>query len=95
MVGYYLGSLGELDLVGHILASPTSGSPSPASTNNPFELVKASASEAVFHGLLKPRGDAGFPFPCYQQVLEADFSQLALPANTACVSRVWESHCRF
>lgn len=69
MVGYYLGSLGELKL---------SGSASAAATN--FALLDAHHQE-VFRGPLTPRRDVGFPFPCYQEVLQADFSTFKTPGE--------------
>jgi hypothetical protein len=35
----------------------------------------------VFTGKLTPRHDIGFPFPCYQNVLEADFSNFKTPGE--------------
>ncbi len=60
IVGYFLGSKGELDIA--------------ASTG--FKLVKASDGSVVFTGTLKARAETGYtysPQP-YQKVLEADFS---------------------
>ena len=60
MVGYYLGSLGEL---------PVTGAPS-------FDLRRADDLQIVYSGSLTSRSDFGFtitPTP-YQDVLEADFS---------------------
>jgi hypothetical protein len=82
MVGYYLGSLVELSLpqagnsspgtiaAGKLQAQGAPGAPTDAS----FELLEAKTGKEVFHGRLLPRRDKGFPFPCYQAVLEADFS---------------------
>ena len=81
MVGYYLGNLGELDLS---TSQPASGSMAPTGrpgTNRVFELIRASSSETVFHGELKLRIDRGFPYPCYQQVMEADFSDFKTPGQ--------------
>lgn len=64
-VGYYLGSLGELEL-----ALPLD-----------FSLVDANSGATAFAGALKPRPDKGFesqPLP-YQKVLEADFSDFGTP----------------
>ncbi|HUR56286.1 MAG TPA: glycoside hydrolase family 9 protein, partial [Opitutaceae bacterium] len=61
MVGYYLGSLGELSV--------------PAESG--FELIDSWSGDTVFTGKLVPRRDAGFtysPKP-YQAVLEADFTE--------------------
>jgi hypothetical protein len=67
MVGYYLGSLGELDI----------------STNGGFRIVKASDGSVVFAGALRQRADVGYtytPAP-YQKVYEADFSAFATPGE--------------
>jgi hypothetical protein len=69
MVGYYLGSLGELDL-------PTQGE-----SPGVFRLVEAQTGRRVYEGHLNPRPDRGFPFSCYQKVMEADFSQYKLPGE--------------
>jgi hypothetical protein len=58
MVGFYAGSLGELNLAGV----------------TDFKIVEAASGKEVFSGKLAPRKDVGFPFNCYQSVLEADFS---------------------
>jgi hypothetical protein len=61
MIGFYLGSLGELDCIG--------------AGNQPlFALVDAATGREVYHGHLAARADKGFPFSCYQRVWEADFS---------------------
>ena len=67
MVGYYLGSLGEM--------------PVPASAG--FEVVDAITGATVFQGSLTQRADAGFeysPTP-YQQVYQADFSAFSTPGQ--------------
>lgn len=67
MLGYYLGSLGEMDL---------SASPG-------FKLVDATKGTEVFHGPLTPRTDKGYvygPLP-YQHVLEADFTDFTTPGR--------------
>ena len=69
-VGYYLGSLGELELS----KEPASGAASQNAKPMPFELIDAASGKAVFKASLTPRRDVGFPYDCYQQVLEADFS---------------------
>jgi hypothetical protein len=66
MLGYYLGSLGELntqDLPGK------------------FELIEIKSGKPAFSGGLKPRKDVGYDFPCYQSVLEADFSAFNKPGE--------------
>ena len=60
MVGYYLGTLGELSI-------PTNGG---------FQIVNAQSGAVVFNGVLTRRPDVGYtytPTP-YQSVFEADFS---------------------
>jgi hypothetical protein len=62
MVGYYLGSLGELDMGrdgGNV---------------REFKIVEDTSGKEIFTGQLKTRADRGFPFASYQKVLEADFS---------------------
>lgn len=65
MVGFYLGSLGELDL--------TAASGASSEREIPFKIVDAHTGQSVFQGHLAARGDHGFS--SYQKVLEADFSQ--------------------
>ena len=67
MVGYYLGSLGEMD-VG-------------ADGATQFQILDARSGQEVFQGPLRPRPDQGFPNPCYQQVLEADFTDFKTPGE--------------
>jgi hypothetical protein len=67
MVGYYLGSLGEMDVAGKGAAL--------------FQILDALSGCEVFHGPLRPRPDQGFTFPCYQQVLEADFTDFKTPGE--------------
>jgi len=65
MVGYYLGSLGELE--------PTD--------LHGFNLIDVETGKVVYTGNLKPRPDQGWTYnpPPYQQVLEADFSAFQTP----------------
>src|SRR5579859_1757799 len=77
MVGYYLGSLGELDIQANAIGAATSDSNSVPG----FQIVEASSGRQVFQGNLVLRPDHGFPFPCYQKVLEADFSALKTPGQ--------------
>ncbi|HEX5222071.1 MAG TPA: glycoside hydrolase family 9 protein [Verrucomicrobiae bacterium] len=67
MVGYFLGSLGELD----------------TSTATNFHLMDAKTSAVVFTGDLKPRRDVGFNEspPPYQRVVEADFTSFNTPGE--------------
>lgn len=67
MVGYYLGSLGEMKLDG--FAAKTNAGPM-------FQLLDAKSKQMLFQAPLVPRPDRGFPFECYQQILEADFSSI-------------------
>jgi hypothetical protein len=71
MVGYYLGSLGEMDLL-EALGSGTNQASEAAGT---FKILEAHSNKEVFRGTLTPRHDRGFPFDCYQQVRQADFSE--------------------
>src|SRR5438477_1743519 len=67
MVGYYAGSLGEIDI-------PTSGG---------FKLVDAATGAQVFQGSLVQRRDSGYtytPAP-YQKVYEADFTSFNTPGE--------------
>src|SRR5882724_5807573 len=65
MVGFYAGSLGEMNI------------------NAPavFKIVDAASGKEVFNGSLLSRPDSGFPFACYQGVLEADFSAFKTPGE--------------
>ena len=58
MVGYFLGSLGELDV----------------SAETGFQLIDARTGATVHQGKLTQRRDSGFDYPAYQKVLEADFT---------------------
>ncbi len=67
MIGYYLGSLGELTLT-----PPLS-----------FSLLNVKNGATVYRGSLVPRQDVGYnyaPLP-YQNVLQADFSSLTAPGE--------------
>ena len=79
MVGYYLGSLGEMDLQ-QGLSSGTNGN-HPAAGPLQFKIVDAHSRTEVYRGQLKPRRDQGFAFDCYQKVLEADFSDFKTPGD--------------
>src|SRR5437667_4883295 len=70
MVGYFLGSLGELDV-----STATSTTQNPV-TSNQFQIIDAQSGSEVLKGPLLARRDVGFPFLSYQRVLEADFSGL-------------------
>ena len=63
MIGYFLGSLRELDVPEHA----------------PFEIVGAHDGKVAFRGQLSPRPDRGMPYPWYRQVRAADFSALHTP----------------
>jgi hypothetical protein len=64
-VGYYLGSLGELDMEDGLR----------------FEVRTAEKDSVVFTGTLRRRLETGYdyPVPPYQNVMEADFSPVAAP----------------
>ncbi|HWH70407.1 MAG TPA: glycoside hydrolase family 9 protein, partial [Candidatus Sulfotelmatobacter sp.] len=67
MVGYYAGSLGELDI--------------PAASG--FKLVDANSGQQVYQGTLVARPDSGYtysPTP-YQKVYEADFTSFNTPGE--------------
>ena len=46
-----------------------------------FKIVEAATGKEVFAGKLAHRLDVGFPFECYQQVFEADFSSFKTPGE--------------
>jgi Glycosyl hydrolase family 9/Cellulase N-terminal ig-like domain len=80
MVGYYLGSLGELRLVKASSLgehSDAGAAKAPAS----FEILETGSNREVFHGSLVRRPDSGFPEPWYEHVWEADFSALKTPGE--------------
>lgn len=66
MVGFYLGSLGEMEL---------------SEKEQNFALVDAVSGKTALSGKLVPRRDVGFPFVCYQNVFEADFSGFKTPGE--------------
>ena len=70
LVGYYLGNMGELKLGAAGASQPPS-----------FALLETRSNKEVFRGSLTARQDRGFPFPCYQEVLEADFSAFKNPGE--------------
>jgi hypothetical protein len=69
MIGYFLGSLGELEL------KASSGAVQSPMSETRFKIIEMQSGTEVFTGTLKPRADIGFPSPAYKQVLEADFSE--------------------
>ncbi len=75
MVGYYLGSLGELDLGKALSVSNRSAS------SIEFQLLSTASGKTVFRGQLTARSDRGFPFTTYERVLEADFSAFKEPGE--------------
>ena len=84
MVGYFIGSLGEMELPGATGEKSTETNPS--GTSNPsepagFKLIEAQTGRVVYEGKLAPRPDRGFSFPCYMQVMEADFSEYKVPGE--------------
>jgi hypothetical protein len=69
MIGYFLGSLGELTLDTNTGSAMT------------FALLDAKNGKQVYQGPLTSRPDKGFPFSCYQQVFQADFSEFKTPGQ--------------
>jgi len=65
MIGFYLGSLGEMDV-------PNASE---------FKIIDATSGKECFTGKLSQRHDAGFPFMCYQDVWQADFSNFKTPGE--------------
>jgi hypothetical protein len=74
MVGYYLGSLGEMDIP----------------TGNGFKIVSTTNGAVVFSGTLRQRADVGYTYNAlippaqsapYQKVYEADFSAFTTPGE--------------
>lgn len=70
MIGYYLGSLGELKLAEGGSFQPTN-----------FALLESHGDKPVFQGPLVARRDVGFPFSSYQEVLQADFTAFKTPGE--------------
>ncbi|HEX4262912.1 MAG TPA: glycoside hydrolase family 9 protein [Verrucomicrobiae bacterium] len=68
MVGFYLGSLGEMNIASAV-------------TPPVFKIIDAASAKEVFTGNLTLRQDTGFPFACYQNVFEADFSGFKVPGE--------------
>ncbi|MDB6122113.1 MAG: cellodextrinase [Pedosphaera sp.] len=67
MVGYYLGSLGEMSV----------------SADAGFKIIEAQSGKIVFEEKLTPRPDKGYSYtpPPYQKVLEADFTAFKTPGE--------------
>jgi hypothetical protein len=65
MIGYYLGSLGEMS--------------AQAAGAAQFQILDAVSGQEAFLGPLRLRPGLGFPNPAYQQVLEADFTSFTTP----------------
>ncbi|HLP77988.1 MAG TPA: glycoside hydrolase family 9 protein, partial [Candidatus Paceibacterota bacterium] len=74
MVGYYLGSLGEMDL-----EQALDGKNRPVQIG--FQIIDSASDKAVFQGKLTLRGETGFPFAGYQRVFAADFSAFKQPGE--------------
>lgn len=70
MIGYYMGSLDELKLA-----------PAGQTNGPPFSIIETATGKSAFTGHLKKRRDTGFPFRCYENVWEADFSELRTPGE--------------
>ena len=69
MVGFYLGSLGEMN-IGDSAQPPGN-----------FKIIDATSGKEAFAGKLARRRDIGFPFERYQNVFEADFSAFKRPGE--------------
>ena len=92
MVGYYLGNLGELDL-DQAIGTKTTAADSGTQAGKVFTLIDAKTGKEVFRGEMTPRRDQGFPFPSYQQVSEADFTEFKTPGlYRLCVPRLGTSY---
>ena len=65
MIGFFLGSLGELEAPGEA----------------GFQLIDARTGGTVHQGRLTPRRDVGFDYAPYQGVLEADFGEFRTPGE--------------
>jgi hypothetical protein len=65
MIGFYLGSLGDMDVPVEI----------------DFQLVDARTGATVHQGKLVQRRDVGFDYAPYQKVLEANFSDFKTPGE--------------
>lgn len=69
LAGYYLGSLGEMDITDSKGAVPS------------FTILSQSSGEEVFKGELRARKERGYEGQSYQKVYEADFSELNKPGE--------------
>jgi hypothetical protein len=76
MVGYYLGTLGEMDVQQALISAASLNNSNALTRPISFEIIEVTNARTVFTGKLLPRPDRGFPFPSYQRVLEADFTAL-------------------
>src|SRR5690606_12772958 len=78
LVGFYLGSLGEMELPAtetrRLRRAPRESDP-----GGRFELVEVPSGRKVFEGSLVARPDVGFPFSSYRGVFQADFSSVREP----------------
>ncbi len=68
MVGFYLGTLGEMEIAN-----------APSLAN--FKLIDSASGKEVFAGKLAQRFDVGFPVESYKDVFEADFSDFKTPGE--------------
>ena len=75
MVGYYLGTLGEMQLAG------TNGASGTPASKVAFQIIDEATAREAFSGMLMRRTDSGYSFACYQQVYQADFSALKKPGR--------------
>ncbi|MES2696929.1 MAG: glycoside hydrolase family 9 protein [Verrucomicrobiota bacterium] len=66
-IGYYLGTLGELEL-------------GPGTTPD-YQVIEAATGKVVHKGALRPRADKFMPNGWYKRVWEADFSEFKTPGE--------------
>ncbi len=77
MVGYFLGSFAEFAPEFLLNSAPFNPSNTVIKSQQiGFQILDAHTHESAFHSTLKPRPDVGWPFECYQHVMEADFTAL-------------------
>ncbi|MCI0745743.1 MAG: glycoside hydrolase family 9 protein [Verrucomicrobia subdivision 3 bacterium] len=67
--GYYLGSLGELEIK------------NPSGEVAKFFVIATATGATNFEGVLRARPERGFTFNCYQRVYEMDFTDLKTPGE--------------
>jgi hypothetical protein len=83
IIGYYAGSLGEVEPGATLVANPAEPRAAGAIASNLplFRVINAESQQEVLQGRLRLRPDEGFPSASYQRVFEADFSALTTPGE--------------